>query len=74
MPSINHAECRGANNTLLYSQKSTFSNLGWVEWMYHKVNLKNLKKHVMATANVSTASVSSATPPLPESVVDYLIW
>jgi hypothetical protein len=42
--------------------------------MYHKVNLKNLKKHVMATANVSTASVSSATPPLPESVVDYLIW
>jgi hypothetical protein len=42
--------------------------------MYHKVNIKNLKKHLMSTTNVSTGSVSSATPPLPESVVEYLIW
>ena len=47
---------------------------GWVEWMYHKVNIKNLKKHIIATANVSTGSVCSASPPLPESVVDYLVW
>jgi hypothetical protein len=42
--------------------------------MYHKVNIKNLKKHLLATANVSTGSVNYSTPPLPESVVDYLIW
>ena len=33
---------------------------GWLEWVYHKVNIKNLKK---------TASLT-----LPESVVEYLIW
>jgi len=47
---------------------------GWVEWMYHKVNIKNLKKHILNTANNSTGSMRSITPPLPETVVDYLIW
>ena len=34
---------------------------GWLEWVYHKVNIKNLKK------------VNSAISP-PDSVVEYLLW
>ncbi|XP_059088121.1 protein NDRG3-like isoform X2 [Tigriopus californicus] len=34
---------------------------GWLEWVYHKVNIKNLKK-------------SNATFSLPDSVIEYLLW
>ena len=33
---------------------------GWVEWVYHKVNVKSLKKCAAGT--------------MPESVVEYLMW
>jgi pimeloyl-ACP methyl ester carboxylesterase len=33
---------------------------GWLEWVYHKVNIKNLKK--------------CTTSGLPESIIEYLIW
>ena len=39
-------------------------NAGWVEWVYNKINIKSLKK-VGSNQNVQ---------PLPETVVDYLIW
>ena len=34
---------------------------GWMEWVYHKVNIKSLKK-------------ASSVTTLPDSVVEYLIW
>ena len=34
---------------------------GWLEWVYHKVNIKSLKK-------------ASSVTTLPDSVVEYLIW
>ena len=37
---------------------------GWIEWVYHKVNIKSLKKLTNATNVVK----------LPDSVVEYLIW
>jgi len=36
---------------------------GWMEWVYHKVNLKAMKKQL----NENKAS-------LPDSTVDYLMW
>ena len=72
----NEKEIRDPNSFLMvcYVQKS-YNNL--IHDDSTTVNIKNLRKHILAntTANVSNASVCSATmPPLPESVVDYLIW
>eukprot|EP00096_Caligus_rogercresseyi_P014837 TRINITY_DN7318_c0_g1_i1.p1 TRINITY_DN7318_c0_g1~~TRINITY_DN7318_c0_g1_i1.p1 ORF type:complete len:464 (-),score=95.73 TRINITY_DN7318_c0_g1_i1:645-2036(-) len=36
-------------------------NAGWLEWVYHKVNIKSLKKH-QNSSNI------------PESVIEYLVW
>lgn len=36
----------------------TSSSSGWLEWAYHKMNMKNLRK----------------SPVVPESVVEYLVW
>ena len=59
---------------------------GWVEWVYNKINLKSLRKQQrnQQMNNTSTSPTepisneiqqnSSNNQPLPESVVDYLIW
>lgn len=52
-------------------------NAGWVEWVYNKINLKSLRKQARTqpTSNISNQSQSLASNlPLPESVVDYLMW
>jgi len=60
-------------------------NAGWVEWVYNKINLKSLRKQQRGQSQPSavtdssfsissTPPSSSTNPPLPESVVDYLIW
>ena len=33
---------------------------GWVEWVYHRVNIKSLKKSTAMT--------------LPDGVIEYLLW
>lgn len=42
---------------------------GWLEWVYHKVNIKSLRK-----LQQQQQSQDHPTSGLPESVVDYLIW
>ena len=37
---------------------------GWLEWVYHKVNIKSLKKLTNSTNVVK----------LPEGVIEYLVW
>ncbi|XP_071749869.1 protein NDRG3 isoform X3 [Lepeophtheirus salmonis] len=36
-------------------------NAGWLEWVYHKVNIKSLKKHQHCSN-------------IPDSVIEYLVW
>lgn len=65
-------------------------NAGWVEWVYNKINMKSLRKQQRQTTssmssttmnsnsriltNNSENSVVGCNLPLPESVVDYLMW
>jgi len=57
-------------------------NAGWVEWVYNKINLKSLRKQqrtgtgsqLPPGVNSNSNSPSTVNQPLPESVVDYLIW
>lgn len=60
-------------------------NAGWVEWVYHKVNIKSLKKlqqhqeqiqqHQKNEDNEATENRNTRiTGGLPDTVVDYLIW
>ena len=59
-------------------------NAGWVEWVYHKVNIKSLKKlqqqHEQLQMNhkeeidASESRNNRMTGGLPDTVVDYLIW
>ena len=60
-------------------------NAGWVEWVYHKVNIKSLKKlqqqqeviqqHQQGEYNETTQNRNTrVTCGLPDTVVDYLIW
>lgn len=53
-------------------------NAGWVEWVYNKINMKSLRKQIRqqqnVNANMSSLASDSNNLPLPETVVDYLIW
>ena len=60
-------------------------NAGWVEWVYHKVNIKSLKKlqqhqeqiqqHQKEEDNEAIGNRNTRiTGGLPDTVVDYLIW
>ncbi len=55
-------------------------NAGWVEWVYNKINLKSLRKQSKSggpnAGNIVTNNSESSIGnlPLPESVVDYLMW
>ena len=60
-------------------------NAGWVEWVYHKVNIKSLKKlqqqqeqlqiHERNEENDAMETRNNRiTGGLPDTVVDYLIW
>lgn len=54
-------------------------NAGWVEWVYNKINMKSLRKQIRQQQMQSVTTQSSMTSesnnlPLPETVVDYLIW
>ncbi len=46
----------------LITVNCTSQTAGWAEWVYHKVNIRNLKKHL------------DTTDELPGSVVEYLLW
>jgi len=41
---------------------------GWMEWVYHKVNIKSMKKQI------ATGDTHGSKSPLPDSMVDYLMW
>ena len=63
---------------------------GWLEWVYHKVNIKSLRKlqqqqqlerqqqpdqqHQQQHSSSSTAGQQQGSCRLPDSVVDYLMW
>lgn len=50
-------------------------NAGWVEWVYNKVNIKSLRKLQRLNLQQQASSGQSiSNPPLPDTVVDYLIW
>ena len=61
-------------------------NAGWVEWVYHKVNIKSLRRlqqqqeqlQAQRQANVNDDGTGGGgtrlTTGLPDTVVDYLVW
>ena len=60
-------------------------NAGWVEWVYHKVNIKSLRKlqqqqeqiqqhQKEEEADNNGSRALRLTGGLPDTVVDYLIW
>ena len=60
-------------------------NAGWVEWVYHKVNIKSLRKlqqqqeqiqqhQKEEEADTNGSRALRLTGGLPDTVVDYLIW
>lgn len=61
-------------------------NAGWVEWVYHKVNIKSLRRlqqqqeqlqqqhQTQVSEDGSGGGGVRVTTGLPDTVVDYLIW
>lgn len=47
-------------------------NAGWVEWVYNKINMKSLRKQLRQQQ--TDPDLDGGGVPLPETVVDYLIW
>ena len=57
---------------------------GWLEWVYHKVNIKSLRKlqqlerqqqpDKQVDSSSSTTGQQQGSCRLPDSVVDYLMW
>ena len=45
----------------------TSQTAGWLEWVYHKVNIKSLKRQASSAGGQYKSG-------LPDGVVDYLLW